>query len=63
MPRRRNNRPLLKKEDPAVVLARLIEQRYPIYAEADITIDSRVDAAEETLAEVVAQLKARSATP
>ncbi|MSO70452.1 MAG: shikimate kinase [Alphaproteobacteria bacterium] len=55
---RRNNRPLLKKEDPAVVLARLIEQRYPIYAAVDITVDSRADATEETLADVMQKLKA-----
>lgn len=39
--RKRNTRPLLKAEDPDEVLRRLIEQRYPIYAEADITVESR----------------------
>ncbi len=56
---RRGNRPLLKKEDPATVLARLIAERYPVYAEADITVDSRADAPEETLADVLAQLRER----
>ncbi len=37
---RRTNRPLLKTPDPRAVLAGLIERRYPIYAEADVTIDS-----------------------
>jgi shikimate kinase len=37
---RRNNRPLLQQRDPRVVLAELIERRSPIYAEADVTIDS-----------------------
>jgi len=37
---RRDNRPLLKQGDPCEVLARLIVERYPIYAEADITVDS-----------------------
>ena len=37
---RRSNRPLLKTPDPRAVLAELIDRRYPIYAEADITIDS-----------------------
>jgi shikimate kinase len=37
---RRTNRPLLKTPDPRAVLAELIERRHPIYAEADITIDS-----------------------
>jgi shikimate kinase len=38
---KRNDRPLLLKEDPAIVMKRLIDQRYPIYAEADITVESR----------------------
>lgn len=37
---RRDNRPLLKRGDPRQILSALIEQRYPIYAEADITVDS-----------------------
>lgn len=37
---RRQNRPLLNQGDPRAVLSRLIEQRSPIYAEADITVDS-----------------------
>jgi shikimate kinase len=37
---RRSNRPLLKQGDPREVLARLIECRYPVYAEADIVVDS-----------------------
>ena len=34
----KNQRPLLKKRDPAILLRELMEVRYPIYAEADITI-------------------------
>jgi shikimate kinase len=37
---RRTNRPLLKTPNPRGVLAELIDRRYPIYAEADVTIDS-----------------------
>ncbi len=37
---RRSHRPLLKTADPKGTLARLMEERYPIYAEADITVDS-----------------------
>ena len=37
---RRNNRPLLKRGDPRQILGRLIAERYPVYAEADITVDS-----------------------
>lgn len=39
--KRRSDRPMLKTDDPAATLHKLIEQRYPVYAEADITIDSR----------------------
>lgn len=37
---KRNNRPLLKTGDPRATLKKLMEERYPIYAEADITVDS-----------------------
>jgi len=37
---KRDNRPLLK-QDPEGVLRRLIDVRYPVYAEADIVIQSR----------------------
>jgi shikimate kinase len=37
---RRNNRPLLAKGDKRHILEELIATRYPIYAEANITIDS-----------------------
>ncbi|MDX1422638.1 MAG: shikimate kinase [Kiloniellales bacterium] len=55
---RRDNRPLLKGKDSRVILQDLIEERYPVYAEADVAIDiddsppdvttSRVCAAIET---------------
>lgn len=38
---RRSNRPLLKTADPRATLRQLIEVRYPIYAEADVTVESR----------------------
>ena len=39
--RRRNNRPLLKVEDPAATIDQLIAERYPVYAGADIQVQSR----------------------
>jgi shikimate kinase len=39
--RRRSNRPLLQNDDPEAVMRKLISERYPVYAEADITVDSR----------------------
>nr|WP_279340897.1 shikimate kinase [Zavarzinia aquatilis] len=38
--KKRNNRPLLKRGDPREILGRLIDIRYPVYAEADLTIES-----------------------
>lgn len=37
---RRDDRPLLKEEDPRAVMQRLMDERYPIYAEADLTIET-----------------------
>jgi shikimate kinase len=39
--RRRSDRPLLRTPDPEATLKRLIEERYPVYTEADVTIHSR----------------------
>src|SRR5690606_8655088 len=38
---RRANRPLLQTANPRATLQKLIDDRYPIYAEADITVASR----------------------
>jgi shikimate kinase len=53
---RRNNRPLLQRSDPRSVLAELIDRRHPIYAEADIVIDSSEGSAEQTTMRVIAAL-------
>ncbi len=37
---KRDDRPLLKEDNPRAVMQRLIDERYPIYAEADITIET-----------------------
>ncbi|MNY72132.1 shikimate kinase [compost metagenome] len=36
---RRDTRPLLRGRDPLEALTQLAEARYPIYAEADLTVD------------------------
>ena len=38
---RRNDRPLLKQDDPAAVLQRLMDTRYPVYSLADVVVESR----------------------
>jgi shikimate kinase len=55
---KRNNRPLLTREDPEAVLRRLIEVRYPVYAQADITVDSREVAHDIMVDEVLRALQA-----
>ncbi len=60
---RRNNRPLLKRGDPREILTRLIEQRYPVYAEADVVVDSVDGPPEATLARVLEGLKQHYASP
>lgn len=46
---RRDTRPLLRTADPKATLRALLEQRYPIYEQAAITVISR-DAAKEVVA-------------
>jgi shikimate kinase len=53
---RRRNRPLLQQDDPRTVLAELIERRYPVYAEADLVIDSGEGPAEQTVTRAIATL-------
>lgn len=53
---RRNDRPLLKRGDPRVILAELIERRHPIYAEADLTVDSGAGSPEVTVNRLIAAL-------
>ncbi len=44
----RTHRPLLNAGDPADVLRKLMEQRHPIYAEADIVVDCGDDSPDHT---------------
>ncbi len=37
---KRDDRPLLKEDDPRAVMQKLMDERYPIYAEADVTVES-----------------------
>lgn len=39
--KRRSDRPLLQTPDPAATLQGLMDERYPVYALADVTIESR----------------------
>ncbi|MBS7541080.1 shikimate kinase [Ancylobacter lacus] len=50
--KRRDDRPLLRTGDPAAILARLIDERYPVYAGAAVTVVSH-DVPHEVMAEEV----------
>ncbi len=49
---RRSNRPLLKAADPEATMRKFIEVRYPVYALADVPVDSR-DVSHDVMAEAV----------
>ncbi|MEM6355338.1 MAG: shikimate kinase [Pseudomonadota bacterium] len=55
----RTHRPLLNKGDPRAVLARLIDERYPIYAKATVMVASRARQTHDIMvARIVAALAA-----
>jgi shikimate kinase len=61
--KRRGDRPLLKNSDPVETLRRLIEERNPVYAQADVTVESR-DVPHDTIVdEIVAGLRGRVEPP
>ncbi|MBS0519473.1 MAG: shikimate kinase [Proteobacteria bacterium] len=55
--KRRSHRPLLREGDPRDILARLMTQRYPVYAEADLVVDSTAQPADVTTEQVVDALR------
>ncbi|CAL8977003.1 MULTISPECIES: shikimate kinase [Rhodoplanes] len=57
--RRRADRPLLQTDDPEATLAKLIAERYPVYAEADLTVQSRDVPHDVIVEEIVATLADR----
>jgi len=59
--RRRHDRPLLKTEDPGATLRRLMEERNPVYALADLTVQSREVPHEKIVDEIVDALGPRAA--
>jgi shikimate kinase len=54
--KRRSNRPLLRNGDPAQTIQRLIAERDPVYAKADIHIRSRDVAHEEIVTDILIAL-------
>jgi len=53
----RHQRPLLQNANPAEVLERLMQVRYPIYGEADVVVNCTDEPAEQTTSRVQAALQ------
>lgn len=60
--RRRHDRPLLKTGDPAETVRQLIAERYPVYATADVTVQSREVPHDKIVEEIVSALTERIGT-
>ncbi|MDF2688336.1 MAG: shikimate kinase [Microvirga sp.] len=55
--RKRATRPLLQNPDPEGTMRRLMEQRHPVYATADITVDSHEAPHDKVVAELIKALR------
>ena len=53
---KKQNRPLLKNADPRAVLEKLMTERYPVYALADVTVPTRDERKEVIAGEVIEAL-------
>jgi shikimate kinase len=56
---RRETRPLLRQGDPREILERLLAERAPIYAEADLALDSEEGPHAGAVERIIAALEAR----
>lgn len=54
---RRDTRPLLRTGDKDEILSRLMEERYPIYQQADICINSNAGSHDAVVGEIIHKLK------
>ena len=55
--KKRAHRPLLRQGDPREILKGLMDQRYPIYAEADLVVESTAQPADRTTEQVIDALR------
>jgi shikimate kinase len=54
---KRSHRPLLEQGDKRTILSALMAERYPVYAEADITIDSPHGSQEDIVKKIIHSLQ------
>ena len=59
----RGGRPLLKDKDPREVLSALMESRYPVYALADITVDTGDEDMDITVDRVIERINGTQPAP
>jgi len=57
---RRDTRPMLKDGDPAEIMTRLMKEREPLYAQADLTVNSEDGPHQMAVERIVAMLKDRA---
>lgn len=53
---RRDTRPLLKSGDKKAIMQRLMDERYPIYEQAHLTVDSNEDSHERVVDSIIERL-------
>jgi shikimate kinase len=54
---RRDNRPLLKTGDKGEILQRLMDERYPVYAQSDIVVDSNNGSHDAVVEDIIKALE------
>ena len=54
---KRDSRPLLRNGDPEGTMRKLMDVRYPVYAEADVTIESREAPHDQIVSEIIESLR------
>ncbi|PPC84936.1 MAG: 3-dehydroquinate synthase [Hyphomicrobium sp.] len=60
---KRDTRPLLRNGNPEVTMRNLIETRYPVYAQADLTVESRDEPHDIIVTEILTRLAAMPLAP
>ena len=55
--RKRGSRPLLAQGNPRDILARLISERYPVYALADYTVETQAEPHEAVVERITALVR------
>jgi shikimate kinase len=61
--KRRQDRPLLRTADPAATLRKLLDEREPVYALADLTVQSREVTHDRIVDEIVGAIAGRVGAP